>query len=96
MVERIDFPSLPVGILTDVKLIHETVHLEDTDWLLMVSDGAVSSGDKQIMTTLKQWQGDNPKQLAQMIVEQSHGNKESPYDDDITAIAIHLISNVKK
>ena len=96
VVERIDFPSLPVGILTDVKLIHETVHLEDTDWLLMVSDGAVSSGDKQIMTTLKQWQGDNPKQLAQMIVEQSHGNKESPYDDDITAIAIHLISNVKK
>ena len=95
VVERVDFPSLPVGILTDVKLVHETVHLADNDWLLMVSDGAVNNGDKQIMDLLKQWKGNNAQELAKMVVAQSEIRQEDGYDDDITAIAVHLISNVK-
>ncbi len=95
IVERIDFPSLPVGILTDVKLIHETVHLEDNDWLLMVSDGAVNDGDGQIIEILKQWKGNNAQELAKIIVAQSENKQQDGYDDDVTAIAINLISNVK-
>ena len=96
VVERIDFPSLPIGILTDVKLIHKTVHLSDDDWLLMVSDGAISSGDSWITDVLKQWKGTNPQELANLIITESVSNQTDGYDDDVTAIALNLAGNIKE
>ena len=96
VVERIDFPSLPIGILTDAKLIHKTVHLSDDDWLLMVSDGAISSGDSWITDVLKQWKGTNPQELANLIITESVSNQTDGYDDDVTAIALNLAGNIKE
>lgn len=96
VVERVDFTSLPVGILPDVKLMHKSVHLSDYDWILMVSDGAVSTGDSQIMNIMKRWEGGSAQELAQAIVNKAKDNKDGGYDDDITAIAMNMICNIKE
>ncbi|MEE0857951.1 MAG: SpoIIE family protein phosphatase [Acutalibacteraceae bacterium] len=96
VVERVDFPSLPVGILTDVKLIHKTLHLADTDWVLMVSDGAIATGDRQIMDIMKHWKGGSAQEMAQVIVTEAKNIRNDGYDDDITAIALNMMSNVKE
>ena len=96
VVERIDFSSLPVGILADVKLAHKTVHLADTDWVLMVSDGAVSSGDRKIMDIMKNWTDGSAQEMAQVIIAETHNRSDGGYDDDITAIAMNIISNIKE
>lgn len=94
VVERIDFTSLPVGILTDVKLIHKSVYLANTDWVLMVSDGAVAMGDKKIMEIMKNWKGDDAQELAQLIVTKARAGENDGYDDDITAIAMNVMSGM--
>ena len=96
VVERIDFSSLPVGILADVKLAHKTVHLADTDWVLMVSDGAVSSGDRKIMDIMKNWTDGSAQEMAQVIIAETQNRSDDGYDDDITAIAMNIISNIKE
>lgn len=96
VVERVDFPSLPVGILTDVKLIHKLLHLEDTDWILMVSDGAISSGDRWIMDIMKHWKGGSAQEMAQVIITEAKNNRDDGYDDDITVIAMNMMSNIKE
>ena len=95
-VERIDFSSLPVGILADVKLAHKTVHLADTDWVLMVSDGAVSSGDRKIMDIMKNWTDGSAQEMAQVIIAETRNRDDDGYDDDITAIAMNIMSNIKE
>ena len=96
VVERIDFSSLPVGILADVKLAHKTVHLADTDWVLMVSDGAVSSGDRKIMDIMKNWTDGSAQEMAQVIIAETQNRSDDGYDDDITAIAMNIMSNIKE
>lgn len=95
VVERVDFPSLPVGILTDVKLIHKSVHLSDADWVLMVSDGAVAAGDNWIMNIMENWKEGSAQEMAQVIITEAKNNRNDGYDDDITAIAMNMMSNIK-
>lgn len=95
IVERIDFPSLPVGILTDVKLIHKVVHLADADWVLMVSDGAVASGDRWIIKIMENWKEASAQEMAQVIITEAKNNRDDGYDDDITAIAMNMMSNIR-
>ena len=94
-VERVDFPSLPVGILSDVKLIHKSVHLSDDDWVLMVSDGAVASGDRWIIDTMKNWKEGSAQEMAQVIITEARNNRSDGYDVDITAVAMNMISNIR-
>ena len=96
VVERVDYSSLPVGILTDVKLVHKELHLADNDWVLMVSDGAVAVGDRWIMDIMKHWKGGSAQEMAQVIVAEAKNNRHNGYDDDITAIAMNIMSNVKE
>ncbi len=95
VVERVDFPSLPVGILCDVKLIHKVVHLADSDWVLMVSDGAIASGDSWIMDIMHHWKEGSAQEMAQIIITEAKNNRNDGYDDDITAIAMNMMSNIK-
>jgi stage II sporulation protein E len=88
---RVDAPSMPVGILTEVEFAKEELRLEAGDWILMVSDGAVANGDEWLETELQQWEGD-AKQLARRIVEQSRERRTDGHDDDITAVALKLES----
>ena len=95
VVQRVDFSSLPVGILTDVKLEHRTLRLGNDDWVLMVSDGAVVSGDSWIMDIMKHWKSGSAQEMAQVIITEAKENRNDNYDDDVTAIAMNFMSNIK-
>lgn len=67
---RIDAPSLPAGILTEIGFARERVSLSAGDWVLMVSDGAVANGDEWLEQALGQWKGEDEQELADYIVKQ--------------------------
>lgn len=87
---KVNTPSLPIGILTNVEFSSSDIILSDGDWILMVSDGAISEGDKWIEFELNNYQGNDPEELANHIVDMAEKRKNNSPDDDITAIAIKL------
>lgn len=87
---RIDAPSLPAGILTEIGFARERVSLSAGDWVLMVSDGAVANGDEWLEQALGQWKGEDEQELADYIVKQASLRRTDGHDDDVTAIAIRL------
>lgn len=92
-VYRCNSASLPAGILTDIKFSHDTATLELGDWLVMISDGAVATGDMWLETLVEKWEDGNAQQLAKEIVSEARKRRTDGYDDDITAIAIKLMRN---
>lgn len=94
-VERVDFSSLPIGILTDVKFSHKTAKLVEGDWIIMVSDGAVATGDQWIETMVKEWKKGSAPDLSKAIVKEARNRRTDGYDDDITAIALCVMNNIR-
>lgn len=90
---RKDMTSLPVGILHEVKFAKESVTLKPDDWVVMVSDGAVSSDDSWLERLIASWDKGSAQDLAAEIVNQSIKRRNDGHDDDITAIAIKIIEN---
>lgn len=89
-VMRIDAPSLPAGILTEVGFARERIALDDGDWILMVSDGAVANGDEWLEQQLDAWKGEDEQNLADFVVKEASRRRTDGHDDDVTAIAIRL------
>ena len=63
--------------------------------MLMVSDGAVVSGDSWIMDIMKHWKSGSAQEMAQVIITEAKENRNDNYDDDVTAIAMNFMSNIK-
>lgn len=93
-VERVDFSSLPTGILTEVKLSHQTTQLSRGDWVVMVSDGALSTGDQWIENIIENWTDGCAQELAKKIEEEAKDRRTDGYDDDITVIAMCVMNNI--
>ena len=87
---RIDAPSLPAGILTEIGFARERASLDSGDWVLMVSDGAVANGDEWLEDVLAQWKGEEEQELADYVVKQASLRRTDGHDDDVTAIAVRL------
>lgn len=87
----IDTPSLPTGILTDVSFSCENINLCEDDVILMLSDGALSTGENWIKEILKNWAGKDPQMLADKIVNEAIERRNDGHDDDITVLAIKIM-----
>ncbi len=87
---RSNSASLPAGILTDVKFSHDSVRLEANDWLIMVSDGAVATGDMWLEKLVEEMEKETAPQMAKEIVREAKLRRTDGRDDDITAIAIKM------
>lgn len=87
---RIDAPSLPAGILTDISFATEQVQLQPGDWLVMVSDGAIANGDEWLEEALLDWEEGNSQELADYLVEEAAARRTDGHDDDITAVAVTI------
>ncbi len=85
--------SLPAGILTDIKFSHERLNLEPDDVVVMVSDGAVATGDSWLENMIENWDGEASQDFAKSIIAEARARRTDGYDDDITVIAMRLIEN---
>lgn len=88
--------SLPAGILTEIKFSHERANLSPGDAIVMVSDGAVATGDNWIEDIVKEWEDEEAQALAKKIVDEARSRRTDGYDDDITVIAMKVIENGKE
>ncbi len=88
-----DMSSLPVGILNEVKFAKEDITLSDGDIMLMVSDGVMVDNDKWIEKTVMSWGDKSMQELATEIVDDAKKRRNDGHDDDITAVAVRVISN---
>lgn len=95
-VMRYDATSLPAGILTDVNLTHDDVWLRNGDWIVMVSDGAVTTGDIWLEKILDDWKKGTAKELSDKIIKEAKDRRTDGYDDDITVIAVKVVSKQKE
>ncbi len=90
---RVETPSLPIGILPDVEFTctEDTLHPEDI--IVMVSDGAIAGGDEWIERIIMKWSDDKDMQeLAHLINDEATARREDGHDDDITVIAMRILS----
>lgn len=86
----VESSSLPVGILGGVSFEKNAVTLREGDVILMVSDGAVTSGYGWIVSELEHFSGDDPKELSERIVTEAKRRRNDGHEDDVTAIAVIL------
>lgn len=90
---RIEPSSLPAGILSDVKLTHDDIELDDGDVIIMLSDGAVSISDNWIGAMMRDFEGDEIQELVNDIIDEATIGSRLGRDDDITVIGIRLVEN---
>ncbi len=92
---RVETPSLPVGILPDVEFTCTEDILQPDDIIVMVSDGAISSGEDWIERIIMKWGSEKDMQeLAHLINDEATARREDGHDDDITVIAMRLTTSV--
>lgn len=87
---RVETPSLPVGILPDVEFTCTQDELSDGDLIVMVSDGAVSTGEEWIEHIMMRWEDKSMQELADLINDEATGRRSDGHDDDITVIAMRI------
>lgn len=89
----VNIPSLPIGILNDINFSVENMELETGDIILMMSDGALSTGEDWIKDKLKNWKDKDVQLLADNIVDESIKRRKDGHDDDITVLAMKILDN---
>ena len=92
-IHRREFPSLPVGILNEVKFAKDAVTLHEGDVMLMVSDGAITGDDKWLEELVRTWREASCQDFASLVVNEAMKRRQSTHDDDITAIAVRIVEN---
>jgi stage II sporulation protein E len=85
-----DTPGLPIGILNEASFNRSSDSLSDGDLLVMLSDGALSSGSDWICEEVEKWDGTLPQELAETIVSKAIARRSDGHDDDITALVLML------
>ncbi|WP_255883343.1 MULTISPECIES: SpoIIE family protein phosphatase [unclassified Ruminococcus] len=90
---RYNSTSLPAGILTDIKFSHERLNLNPDDRVVMLSDGAVATGDTWLEGMIENWDKESAQDFAKSVVAEARLRRTDGYDDDITVIAMRLIEN---
>lgn len=92
-VHRREFPSLPVGILNEVKFAKDAVTLHEGDVVVMISDGAAVGDEKWLEDLIRTWKEASCQDFASLVVNEAMKRRKDTHDDDITAIAMKLVEN---
>ncbi|MBQ2944462.1 MAG: SpoIIE family protein phosphatase [Ruminococcus sp.] len=92
-VHRRELPSLPVGILNEVKFSKDAVTLHEGDAVVMISDGAVVGDEKWLEDLIRTWKEASCQDFASLVVNEAMKRRKDTHDDDITAIAMKLVEN---
>lgn len=91
-VDLISSSSLPVGILSNIKLDRKSTKINKGDIVVMVSDGIVDAGknknlgDNWLTYFLKQIESTNPKDIADEILDKALQIQDGKIEDDMTVL----------
>ena len=86
----VDAPSLPVGILNESSFARRTGSLGDGDLVVLMSDGALSSGEEWILQEVESFSGSNPQELAESLVCGAVSRRSDGHDDDVTVLELQI------
>ncbi len=90
---KVNFESLPIGILNDVSFSSEQFQLFENDLVVMLSDGVLDMGEDWVIDIIKSKNYNNATELSKLIVKKAVLiRKESHHDDDITAAVIRILN----
>lgn len=89
-IKKINFSSLPVGILNDVSASGEVFKLMPQDIVIMLSDGVTDIGEDWVLKILKKINTENLSEISKYIVSESVKARSNERDDDITVLAIKI------
>lgn len=98
-VDLISTSSLPVGILSDIKLDRKTVKVNDGDYIIMISDGILDAGknnnlgDNWLIHFLQGIETTNPKEIANIILDKALEIQNGIVEDDMTVLVTKVFSN---
>ena len=92
-VARVEPPSLPAGILNNIKFSTDTIKLGAGDMIVMVSDGVITGDEKWLERLIRSWNEGSAQDLAQAVVQEAIRRRAQTRDDDITAVAIRLVES---
>lgn len=87
---RVETPSLPVGILSEIEFTYTEDTLNEGDIIVMVSDGAIATGEEWIEHIISSWEDKSMQQLADLIADEATARRNDGHDDDITVIAMQI------
>lgn len=87
---RVETPSLPAGILPQAEFTYTQDDLSEGDIIVMVSDGAIASGDDWIEHIISTWEDRSMEQLSELITDEAASRRKDKHDDDITVIAMQI------
>lgn len=88
-----EMPSMPAGILNNVKFVSESINLSTGDMVVMVSDGVVTGDEKWLEKLIKSWNEGSCQDLAREVVAEAIKRGDSHREDDITALAMRITDN---
>ena len=96
-VERIRSTSLPIGVVSKLEMNQEVCMLEDGDYVVMLTDGVLDAlpvGEQEFILQMivEGTRKNNPKEIAQYILEQVlECSGEIPVDD-MTVLVVGIWS----
>lgn len=90
---KIEKPSLPVGILGNVKFEKVELNLRDGDSFVLMSDGVSENAVSMWRDILKDAADYKGKELADKLAKTAHMNAESDNADDITVVTAAIRIN---
>ena len=90
---KIEKPSLPVGILGNVKFEKAELNLRDGDSFVLMSDGVSENAVSMWREILKDAADYKGKELADKLAKTAHMNAENDTRDDITVVTAAIRIN---
>ena len=99
-IDFISSSSLPVGILSDIKLDRHNYKLNDGDYIIMVSDGIIDAGknndigENWLIYFLKKLNTYDPKEMIDKIVDRALELQLDKIEDDMT-VMVTKVNKIK-
>ena len=90
---RVQTPSLPAGILPQIDFSCTEDDLSAGDIIVMVSDGAIATGEDWIVNIILDYTENTMQQLADRIADEAVTRRHDGRDDDITVIALRVMNS---